>query len=75
MTGLTNSFIFDGLSLFLTEGASPQKKIAIHTASCEEIALFGECARVNRAIVAVHTVSKSSLSQIPHLNKQNSTFI
>jgi hypothetical protein len=68
MATLAKSFVFDGLSLFLAEGASPKKKVAILSTSCEEIAFFGESARVYRAIVTVHTVCKGSFCEIPHLN-------
>ena len=69
MATLAKSLVFDGLSFFLTEGASPKKKVAILSTSCEEIAFFGESASVYGAIVTVHAVGKGSLSQIPHLNK------
>jgi hypothetical protein len=75
MATLAKSFVFDRLSFFIAECASPKKKVAILSTSCEEIAFFGESARVYRAIVTVHTVGKGPLCEIPHLNKQKYTFI
>jgi len=68
MATLAKSFVFDRLSFFIAECASPKKKVAILSTSCEEIAFFGESARVYRAIVTVHTVGKGPLCEIPHLN-------
>ena len=69
MSGLTQTFLQNRLTFFLTKPAFPYKKSPIGSTSGKEIALTRKRRSFNFSSMSIHAIGKSSFLKVPDLNK------